>query len=94
MISYARQVPICKSVRNSIEKSFAEVGDISLRAKISNIPTVESILRAVSLYPDLNTEEELRAFMVKHILNDLRLTKDQQEQFKKSSAVSVEQSSP
>ena len=85
MISYAKQVPICKSVRSTIERSFAGIGDISFRAKISSIPTVESILRAVSLYPNLNTEEELRAFMIKHILSDLRLTKDQQELFKKNS---------
>jgi len=82
MISYVRQVSICQSVRKNIEKSIAESGDIRFRAKISSIPTVESILRAVSLNPNLNTEEELRAFMIKHILSDLHLTEDQQQQFK------------
>lgn len=81
MISYVRQVPICQSVRKAIEESFTESGDASFRAKIGDIPTVESILRAVSLYPNLNNAEELRTFMVKHILSDLRLTKDQQQQF-------------
>ena len=74
MMSYVRQVPICKSVRKAIEESFAESGNASFRAKIGDIPTVESILRAVSLYPNLNNAEELRTFMVKHILSDLRLT--------------------
>lgn len=94
MMSYVRQVPICQAVRRTIEKSFAESGDPAFRAKISNIPPVESILRAVSLYPNLNTEEELRAFMVRHILSDLRLTKDQQQRFTIHSDTSGEQTSP
>ncbi|MBP1747581.1 MAG: hypothetical protein H6Q52_120 [Deltaproteobacteria bacterium] len=92
MISYVRQVPIAKSVRKTIENSFAESRDISFRAKISSIPTVESILRAVSVNPNLNTEEELRVFMIKHILSDLRLTKNEQEQFKNNPDLISEQS--
>lgn len=91
MISYVRQVPICKSVRKAIEESFAESGQANFRAKISDIPTVESVLRAVSLYQNLNTEEELRAFITRHILSDLRLTKDQQQQFMKNNDVSRDQ---
>ena len=92
MISYVRQIPIYKSVRKAIEESFSQSGDASFRGKISSIPTVESVLRAVSLYQNLNTEEELRAFMIKHILSDLRLTKDQQEQFLRNNNASREQS--
>lgn len=93
MMSYVKQVPICQAVRRTIERSFAESGDAHFRAKIGKIPPVESVLRAVSLYPNLNTEEELRAFMIKHILSELRLTKDQQERFNKNIYVSGEQSS-
>ena len=92
MMSYVKQVPICQAVRRTIERSFAESGDAHFRAKIGKIPPVESVLRAVSLYQNLNTEEELRAFMIKHILSDLRLTKDQQEQFLRNNNASREQS--
>ncbi len=92
MISYVRQVPICRSVLKAIEESLAQSGDASFRAKISDIPTIESVLRAVSLYQNLNTDEELRAFMIKHILSDLRLTKDQQQQFMKNNDASRDQS--
>ncbi len=85
MISYLKQVPICNDVRKTIERSLAQGGDAHLRGKISKIPPVESVLRAVSLYPNLNTEEELRAFIARHIFSELRLTKEQLEQFERNS---------
>jgi hypothetical protein len=92
MISYLKQVPICNDVRKAIERSLSGRGDASFRGKISKIPTVESVLRAVSLNPNLNTEEDLRAFITQHIYNELRLTKDEQEQFKRISYASGEES--
>ncbi len=92
MISYVRQVPICNDVRKTIARSLDETGDANFRARISKIPPVESVLRAASLYPNLNTEEELRAFITRHIFDELGLTKDEQEQFKRNSCTGDEQS--
>jgi len=91
MISYLKQVPICNDVRKAVERSLSGSGDVSFRGKISKIPSVESVLRAVSLNPNLNTEEELRIFITQHIFNELRLTKEELEQFKRISYASGEQ---
>jgi hypothetical protein len=79
MLSYSRQVVICGSVRKTLEQTIAQSSDIGLRAKINGIPTTESVLRAVSLFPNINTEEELRDFIIKHIASSLRLTESQRE---------------
>ncbi len=79
MLSYSRQVVICGSVRKTLEQTIAQSSDIGLRAKINGIPTTESVLRAVSLFSNINTEEELRDFIIKHIVSSLRLTESQQE---------------
>lgn len=92
MISYVKQVPICNDVRKAVERSLAETGNATFRAMIHKIPPVESVLRAVSLYPKLNIEEELRVFMIQHIFDELRLTKDQQEQLRRSAIAGGEQS--
>lgn len=92
MISYVKQVPICNDVRKTVVRSLVESGDARLRAKIVRIPPVESVLRAVSLYRNLNTEEELRAFITQHLFNELCLTHDQLEQFKRNSYTGGEQS--
>jgi len=79
MLSYTRQVAICGSVRKTIEQTLAQGNDMSLRAKVSSIPTTESVLRAVSVLSNISTEEELKDFIVKHILSSLRLTETQRE---------------
>lgn len=79
MLSYSRQFVICGSVRKTLEQTIAHSSDIGLRAKISGIPTTESVLRAVSLFPNINTEEELKDFIIKHIVSSLRLTESQRE---------------
>lgn len=79
VISYARQAAICGSVRKTIEQTLAQSNDMGLRAKISSIPTTEGILRAVSVRPSIDTEEELKDFIIKHILSSLRLTEIQRE---------------
>jgi len=79
MLSYSRQVVICGSVRKTLEETIAQSSDIGLRAKINGIPTTESVLRAVSLFRNINTEEELRDFIIKHIASSLRLTESQRE---------------
>jgi hypothetical protein len=79
MLSYLRQVAICESVRGIIKKAFAQSDDVNVRLKANNITTTESVLRAVSLLPSLDTEEKLKDFMIEHILSSLRLTAIQRE---------------
>ena len=79
MISYMRQVAICNAVREKIKQTLARSNDMGIRTKIINIPTTESVLRAVSLFPNIDTEEELKDFITKHLLSSLRLTTVQQE---------------
>lgn len=79
MISYLRQVAICESIRKTIEEALTQGNDMGLRAKVNNIPTTESILRAVSLFPNIRAEDELRDLITKNILSSLRLTEIQKE---------------
>jgi hypothetical protein len=79
MITYVRQVAICESVRERIKQALAQSGDVDVTLKVYGIPTTDSILRAVSLSPTINTEETLRAFIIEHILGSLRLTAIQRE---------------
>ena len=79
MISYVRQVPICNSVREMIKQTLAQSNDTGVRANINDIPTIESVLRAVSVRPDIDTEEKLKDFTIEHILSSLRLTEMQKE---------------
>lgn len=85
MLSYTRQVAICGSVRKTIEQTLMQSNDMGLRAKISSIPTTESVLRAVSVLSNINTEDELKDFIVKHIMSNLRLTETQREYLKLNS---------
>jgi hypothetical protein len=80
MISYVRQVAICESVREMIKRALLQGNDMGVRQKVNDIPTTESILRVVSLYPTLDTEETLKEFITNHIINSLRLTATQREQ--------------
>ena len=80
MISYVRQVAICELVRETIKRALLPDNDMSMRQKVNDIPTTESILRVVSLYPKLDTEETLKEFITNHIINSLRLTATQREQ--------------
>ena len=79
MLSYVDQVAICGSVRKTIERAVARSNDMGIRAKINNIPTTESVLRAVSVRPDIDSEEKLKDFTIEHILSNLRLTEIQRE---------------
>jgi hypothetical protein len=80
MISYVRQVAICESVREMIKRALLLGNDMGVRQKVNDTPTTESILRVVSLYPTLDTEETLKEFITNHIINSLRLTATQREQ--------------
>jgi hypothetical protein len=75
-----RQVAVCNSVREMIRQVLIKSSQPSTKFKASSIPTTDSILRAVSLLPNVNTEEELKEFIVKCILADLRLSESQKEQ--------------
>ena len=80
MLSYSTQVVICESVREMIKQALIKSSQQSTKYKASSIPTTDSILRAVSLLPNVNSEDQLKEFMVECILTDLRLTKTQKEQ--------------
>jgi hypothetical protein len=79
VFSYVRQVAICESVRETIKRAFAQSDDVNVRLKANNITTTESVLRAVSLLPSLDTEEKLKDFIIEHLLSSLRLTVIQRE---------------
>ena len=79
MFSYLRQVEICESVRKTIKQALLQSDDKNLKFKIVNIPTNESILRAVSISPDIDTEEKLKDFTIKHMSSSLCLTPIQRE---------------
>jgi hypothetical protein len=74
-----RLVAICESVRATIKRAFSQSDDMNVRLRASNITTTESVLRAVSLVPNLDTEEKLKEFIMEHILSSLRLTAAQRE---------------
>jgi hypothetical protein len=79
VFSYVKQVAICETVRETIKRAFAQSDDLNVRLKANNITTTESVLRAVSLLPSLDTEDKLKDFMIEHILSSLRLTPIQRE---------------
>ena len=77
MINYMKQVSVCDSVREIIKRAFTQSTDTSLRMKTGNIPSTDSILRAISLSPHIDDEQTLRQAIVEHTLKTLRLTEDQ-----------------
>ncbi len=79
MISYSKQLIICNSTRERIKQAIAHSDDASVRSKVNQIPTSESILRAVSLLPEIDTEEKLRDFIIEHIMRSLNFTAIQRE---------------
>ena len=79
MLSYLRQVAICGPVLEMIKRAVVQSNDIGLRAKVTHISTIESVLRAVSVRPDIDTEEKLRDFAIEHALSNLHLNEIQRE---------------
>ena len=79
MISYFKQVAVCRPVLDMIRRAVTLSNDAGLRAKVLDIPSAESLLRVVSVQPNVDTEEELKDFITKHILNSLQLTEIQRE---------------
>ena len=79
MLSYLRQVAVCDSVRKNIKRALAKSDDMNVRLAANDINTTESVLRAVSLSPSLDTEEKLKDFAFEHILRSLRLSAGQRE---------------
>ena len=79
MISYFKQVAVCRPVLDMIRRAVTQSKDAGLRAKVLDIPTTESLLRVVSVQPKIDTEEELKDFITKHILDSLQLTEIQRE---------------
>jgi hypothetical protein len=79
MISYLRQVALCGPVLEMIKRAITRSDDAGVRAKVIHIPTTESILRAVSVLPGIDTEEKLKDFTIEHVLSSLHLTEIQRE---------------
>ena len=80
MVSYSRQVAICESVRETIKRAVAQSDDVQIRRRATVIDK-ESVLRAASIQPGLDTEDKLLDFITEHVLNNLRLTPTQRERF-------------
>ncbi len=80
MLSYTRQIALCESVRETVKQALVKSSQLSTKLKAGSIPTTDSILRAVSLFPNINTDEELKEFIIKRIVTYLRLTEDEKEQ--------------
>jgi hypothetical protein len=85
MISYVRQIAVCEPVLEMIKRAITESDDAGIRAKIIYIPTKESVLRAVSVNPEIDTEEKLRDFTIEHVLVSLQLTEIEKERLNLSS---------
>ena len=79
MISYVRQIAVCEPVLEMIKRAVTQSDDAGIRASIVHIPTKESVLRAASVLPDIDTEEKLRSFTIEHVLSSLRLSEIQRE---------------
>jgi vacuolar-type H+-ATPase subunit F/Vma7 len=79
MLSYLKQVTVCEPILKMIKRAVTESDDAGIRANIVHIPTKESVLRAVSVRPNIDTEEKLKDFIIEHVLSDLRLTEIQRE---------------
>jgi hypothetical protein len=79
MLSYLRQVEICAPVLDMIRRAITQSDDARARACVVHIPTKESVLRAASVLPSIDTEEKLKDFIIEHVLSDLRLTEIQRE---------------
>ncbi len=73
MLNYLKQVEICESVQKIVKKSISSSDDKNLKMQNINFPTTESILRAVSVLPNIDTEEKLKDFIIEHISRVLRL---------------------
>jgi Tfp pilus assembly PilM family ATPase len=80
MLSYSTQIVICDSIRETIRQALNKSSQLSTKLKASSVPTTDSILRSVSLLSNMNTEDQLKAFIIKRVLTDLRLTESQKEQ--------------
>lgn len=76
----------------TMKQTIAQSDDPALKAKINSLPTTESVLRAVSLFSNLDTEEKLKDFIDEHIVTDLKLTEIQKEYLKKQSLPPVQES--
>jgi hypothetical protein len=79
MLSYIKQVEICGPVMDAIRRAITQSDDAGTKASVVHMPTKESVLRSVSVLPSIDTEEELKDFIIKHVLNELRLTEIQRE---------------
>jgi hypothetical protein len=79
MLSYMDQVAICNSVREGIKRALAQSEDAAVRLKVHKVPATESILRAVTLFPGVDTREKLKDFIIEHVLGVLNITGIQKE---------------
>jgi hypothetical protein len=80
MLNYSRQVAICEAVRETIKKALIQSEDVSIKLRVSDIPTTDSILRAASVLPSIDTEEQLKGFIIDDVLASLHIATIQKEQ--------------
>jgi hypothetical protein len=85
MISYVRQIAVCEPVLEMIKRAIAQSNDAGIRAKIIHFPTKESVLRTVSVHPEIDTEEKLRDFTIEYVLSSLQLNETEKERLNLSS---------
>jgi hypothetical protein len=79
MLSYMDQVAICNSAREGIKRALAQSEDPAVRLKVHKIPATESILRAVTLIPSVDTKDKLKDFIIEHVLGVLNIAGVQRE---------------
>jgi hypothetical protein len=92
MLSYVRQAALCNSVRETIREAFSQ-DDLATKLKMGNIPSVDTILRTVSLFPHVNDEHTLKPMIIDHILRSLRLSEDHEKDLRSRIELSVPRSS-
>jgi hypothetical protein len=91
MLSYIRQAALCNSVRETIKRAFSQ-DDLATRLNIGNIPSVDSILRATSLFPHVEDEHTLKHMIIDHVLKSLRLSEEQEKDLRSRVELSVPKS--
>ena len=79
MFSYFVQVAACDFVRETIKRALTQSDDVDVRGKANFIADTDSILRAVSLCPNIDTAEKLKGLIIEYVLHSLHLTTSQRE---------------
>jgi hypothetical protein len=74
--SYQRRAAVCNSVRETIREVFSLSG-LALNPEISNIPSIDTILRATNRFSHIDDGRLLKEAVIEHILSELPLADEQ-----------------